>query len=114
VLELHGRCLSWLLRRCVPLGGGALAITFGHVVLARDARALSDTRAHERAHVRQCEVWGPAFIPAYLAASLWGAITGRGAYAGNRFEREAIRREELAAGGSAIPGAGRQVMSWTE
>jgi hypothetical protein len=58
--------------------GGALAITFGHVVLARDEAALTLTRMHERVHVRQYERWGPAFIPAYVLASAWGIITGTG------------------------------------
>jgi hypothetical protein len=93
VLELHGWLLSCLLRRCVPLPGGASAMTLGHVVLARDERALCTTRRHERVHVRQCELWGPAFIPAYMAAAAWGFITGNGAYAGNYFERQARQRE---------------------
>jgi hypothetical protein len=28
------------------------------VVVGRDARALAACRAHERAHVKQCERWG--------------------------------------------------------
>jgi hypothetical protein len=93
VLELHGWLLSCALKHCVPLPGGAAALTLGHVVLARDANALCATRLHERVHVRQCELWGPAFIPAYLVAAVWGFVTGRGAYAGNYFERQAFRRE---------------------
>jgi hypothetical protein len=100
VLELHGRLPACLLRHCVPLHGGALAITFGHVVLARDANAMSLTRRHERVHVRQCELWGPAFLPAYLLASVWAALTGRGAYAGNRFERQAMADEALGTPGN--------------
>ena len=40
-------------------------------------------------HVRQCERWGPLFIPAYLVASavLW--CRGRDFYEENPFEREA-------------------------
>jgi hypothetical protein len=38
-------------------------------------------------------VWGPAFIPAYLLASLWALATGRNAYSGNYFERDAFCRE---------------------
>ena len=89
VLEAHGPLISAILRYCVPLPSGASAITFGHVVLARDRWSLDATRAHERVHVRQCEIWGPAFIPAYLLAGLWGLMTGRGAYTGNYFERQA-------------------------
>jgi len=91
VLEVHGPFVSWMLRRCVLMPGGAAAITFGHVVLGRDRRTLSVTRAHERVHVRQYELWGPAFIPAYLLASVWGVMTGAGAYYGNVFERAAMR-----------------------
>jgi hypothetical protein len=91
VLEVHGPFVAWLLRRCIPMRGGAAAITFGHVVLGRDQHTLSSTRAHERVHVRQYELWGPAFIPAYLLAAVWGVMTGSGAYYGNVFEREAMR-----------------------
>jgi hypothetical protein len=89
VVEAHAPLLSWVLRHCVLIPGGAAAITFGHIVLGRDARSLHETRAHERVHVRQYEIWGPAFIPAYLIASLWAALTGAGAYTGNWFERAA-------------------------
>jgi hypothetical protein len=93
VLELHSPFISWVLRHCIPLQGGAAAITFGHVVLGRDQQSLSRTRTHERVHVRQYERWGPAFIPAYLIAAGWGLVTGAGAYYGNAFEREAMRGE---------------------
>ena len=91
VLELHGPWIAMLLRRAVPIEGGALAMTFGHVVVARDGRALEVSRAHERVHVRQSERWGPLFIPAYLVASAWAWWRGRGAYEGNAFEVEAYR-----------------------
>ena len=89
VLEVHGGFASWALRRLVPLPGGATAMTLGHVVIARDPEAHTNTRAHERIHVRQCERWGPLFIPAYLLASavLW--CRGRDFYEENPFEREA-------------------------
>jgi hypothetical protein len=93
VLELHSSFISWVLRHCVFVPGGAAAITFGHVVLGRDRQSLALTREHERVHVRQYERWGPAFIPAYLVAALWGLVTGSGAYHGNLFEREAFERE---------------------
>jgi hypothetical protein len=95
VLELHGGALPLLLRYGVPLRGGAAAITFGHVILARDERSLAFTRAHERVHVRQCEWWGPLFLPAYFLASLWAAVRGTGAYHGNFFERQARRLEHV-------------------
>lgn len=89
VLELHGPGIAWLLRNCTLLPGGASAITFGHVVLARDAASHNRTRAHERVHVRQCQRWGPLFIPAYLTASLIAKLRGGDAYRDNIFEREA-------------------------
>jgi hypothetical protein len=92
VLEIHGPLLATMLRR-LPIRGGAAAITFGHVVLGRNQRALDLTRTHERIHVRQCERWGPAFIPAYLLAGAWAGLRGHGAYQGNYFEREAYRCE---------------------
>ena len=91
VLEAHGPLIAAILRHCVPIAGGASAVTFGHVVIARDSWSLDTTRAHERVHVRQCEVWGPAFIPAYLMAGLWALMNGTGAYSGNYFERQAKR-----------------------
>lgn len=91
VLEAEGPVLCWALRRAIPLPGGAAAITFGHVVLGRDRRALDATRAHERVHVRQYERWGPLFVPAYLLASAWALLRGRDAYGDNVFERDARR-----------------------
>jgi hypothetical protein len=88
VIEAHGPLISAMLQR-VPITGGASAITFGHVVLACDRRALDVTRAHERVHVRQYETWGPAFIPVYLLAGLFALLGGTGAYTGNYFERQA-------------------------
>ena len=72
----------------------ASAMTLGHVILGRDALCLDRFREHEQAHVRQCEVWGIAFIPAYLACSLWEwshRAQGRDFYRDNWFEREARR-----------------------
>jgi hypothetical protein len=89
VLEVYGGFASFLLRRLVPLPGGATAMTLGHVVIARDPEAHTNTRAHERIHVRQCERWGPFFIPAYLGASLVLKLRGKDAYMDNPFEREA-------------------------
>ncbi len=89
VVEVTGGWLAWLLRRVSVLSGGVAALTLGHVVLARDQACANDTRAHERAHVRQCERWGPFFLPAYLAASVWAALRGGNFYRDNWFEREA-------------------------
>jgi len=89
VLEVYGGFASFFLRRLVPLPGGASAMTLGHVVIARDPACHTQSRAHERIHVRQCERWGPLFIPAYLLSSLALKLRGRDAYRDNPFEREA-------------------------
>jgi hypothetical protein len=89
VVEAWGPLLGWGLGRLVPLPGGAEAITLGHVVLGRDAHALLATRVHERVHVGQYERWGPLFVPAYFASSLWALVSGRHPYFDNVFEREA-------------------------
>jgi hypothetical protein len=95
VIEVHGRLVGYFLRRCVPIAGGASAMTLGHVVLGRDQACLDASRDHERVHVRQCERWGPLFIPAYLLASLLVKLRGRDAYIDNPFEREAYGRTPL-------------------
>ena len=91
VLEVHGPLLAWLLTHVTFAPGGAAAITLGHIVVGRDHRALESTRAHERVHVRQCEMWGPLFVPAYLLASLWAVLRGRHPSLHNWFEVEAYR-----------------------
>jgi hypothetical protein len=89
VIEAHGPLIRRALASLTPLAGGACAMTLGHVVIAHDAQALDVTRAHERVHVRQYEVWGPFFLPAYLLAGQWAFILGGHPYFDNRFEREA-------------------------
>ena len=91
IVEAHGPALAWVLTHMVPLRGGAMAMTFSHVVIARDIGCLESSRAHERVHVRQYERWGPLFIPAYVAASLWAVLRRRHPYFGNPFEVEAFR-----------------------
>jgi len=94
VLEVHGGLVTFLLARCTPLRGGASAMTLGHVVIGRDPQLLEATRRHERVHVRQCERWGPLFVPAYFAASVVAWASGKRAYMDNCFEREAYGRDE--------------------
>ena len=90
VVEAHSPLLGRALAALTPLaGGGAAAMTLGHVVIGRSAHALESTRAHERVHVRQYEMWGPLFIPAYFLAGLYELARGRHPYFDNRFEREA-------------------------
>ena len=92
VLEAHGPMLAWLLVHLTRLPGGAAALTLGHVVIARDRRSLEETRAHERVHVRQCETWGPLFVPAYFCGALYARLRGGRAYRDNPFEREAFEK----------------------
>ena len=67
------------------------AITLGHVIVGTHAQALERLRAHEQVHVRQCERWGPLFLPAYLLAGAWQGLRGRNVYWDNPFEVEARR-----------------------
>jgi hypothetical protein len=90
VLEAWGGFASCLLR-ATPMR--AQALTLGHVVLGRNRASLDRCRAHELAHVRQTERWGPLFLPAYLAASAWAWLLGRHYYRDNWFERDARRQE---------------------
>lgn len=102
VLEVYGGLVGWLLRNAVLLRGGATAMTLGHVVLGASRAALDRARDHEHVHVEQCERWGPLFIPAYLAASLWMLLSGRHPYWDNPFEREAYAED-----GPVLPGGRR-------
>ena len=89
VLEAHSPMLQYVLTRCTVLPGGVDAMTLGHVVIGRNARALQMTRAHERVHVRQYEEWGALFLPAYLLAGATALARGGHPYFDNRFERQA-------------------------
>ncbi|HET9950388.1 MAG TPA: hypothetical protein VFS09_01210 [Candidatus Eisenbacteria bacterium] len=91
-VEVTGRGVRRLLGR-LPVRGEVLAVTLGHVVLARDAAVMERVRDHERVHVRQYALWGPFFLPAYAAASLLAIARRRDPYRENRFERDAFRRE---------------------
>jgi hypothetical protein len=85
-LEFHGGFATWF--------GDVIgfdAMTLGHAILGRCAIMLDVLRDHEQAHVRQVEVWGPAFIPAYLAASVLAWSRGGHYYRDNWFERDARR-----------------------
>jgi len=88
-LEFHGGFSRWLLERRMV---SASAMTLGHVIIGRSPNCLDSCRDHEQAHVRQAELWGPLFIPAYLLASLLVKLRGKDAYFDNPFEREAYGR----------------------
>jgi hypothetical protein len=85
-LEFHGGFARWIACRV-----GFDAITLGHAILGRNEFCLEIVRDHEQAHVRQAERWGPAFIPAYLVASVLAWRRGEHYYRGNWFERDARR-----------------------
>jgi hypothetical protein len=86
-LEFHGGLALWFMDRI-----GFDAMTLGHAILGRDPLVLDALRDHEQVHVRQAERWGPAFIPAYLAASVLAWRRGGHYYRDNWFERDARRR----------------------
>ena len=87
-LEFYGGFSRWFLERRMV---GASAMTLGHAIIGRDRHCLGACRDHEQAHVRQVEVWGGAFIPAYLLASVWAWARGRHYYRDNWFEVDARR-----------------------
>lgn len=68
------------------------AITLGHVIAARDARSMTRYRVHELGHVRQAEILGPFFLPAYFASAVAARLRGGHFYHDNWFERDAERR----------------------
>ncbi len=88
VVEVAGGRLGDLLTR-MPSSFRFAAITFGHIVIAIDERALAGCRAHEHVHVRQYERWGIFFFPLYFASSAWQLVRGRSPYWHNYFERQA-------------------------
>jgi len=95
VLEVHGGLVTLILRRGNRwVAGPIAAMTLGHVVIGCDAATLQMTRRHERVHVRQYERWGPFFIPAYLACSVWLGLRGYNSYLDNPFEVEAYAIDE--------------------
>ena len=87
-LEFHGGFSRWLLEHRLVR---ASAMTLGHAIIGRDPHCLERCRDHEQAHVRQSERWGPAFLPAYVLASVWANARGRHYYLDNWFEVDARR-----------------------
>lgn len=64
VFDKTARGVTWLLARM-----HRTAVTIGFVILSAsplEGRLL----AHERHHVRQSMVWGPLFVPVYLALAV--------------------------------------------
>ena len=89
VLEFWGGLVTSFLRHAPLVSGGAMAMTLGHTVLGQTRAALDITREHEAVHVRQYEIWGLFFIPAYFACSLAMRLAGKDAYRDNPFEKQA-------------------------
>ena len=87
-IEFHRGLVAWLLRK-TPTGPTTLAMTLGHTIIGQTDASLDIARDHEHVHVRQYELWGPFFIPAYLGISaiLW--LRGKDPYMDNPFEIEA-------------------------
>lgn len=85
-LEFHGGLAKAILSR---LGRGVSAMTLGHTILGQNEPVLARARDHEQVHVRQYEIWGPLFIPAYLGCSAWLWLRRRDPYRDNPFEVQA-------------------------
>ena len=91
-LEFYGGAVTWCLDH---FPGTPFAMTLGHTILGRSLAALDVSRTHELVHVRQYELWGPLFIPAYLLCSLQLWWIGKDPYLDNPFEREAYAIDGL-------------------
>lgn len=94
VLESAGGWPAKVLRLGFPFSGAVAAVTLGHVVLGVSLDALTATRAHERAHVRQFERWGLLMLALYPLAGLWAWLHGGHPYRDNWFECEARAAED--------------------
>lgn len=83
-LEFHGGLSKAILSRL-----GVVGMTLGHTILGQNQLGLERARDHEQVHVRQYEILGPLFVPAYLGCSLWLWLRGRDPYRDNPFEVQA-------------------------
>jgi hypothetical protein len=98
VLEVAGGWPAAVLRWGFPFSGAVAAIALGHVVVGESLAALTATRAHERAHVRQFERWGVLLLVLYPLAGLLAWVRGGNPYRDNLFECEARAAESAARG----------------
>lgn len=87
---VHGVLLCEGARWPARLGWRYRAMTLGHVVLAT-GELDPETLAHELAHVRQYEIYGPFTMPLYAAGALAAAARGGHHYRDNPFEVAARR-----------------------
>lgn len=69
--------------------GHFAAITFGGCVITADGITSESMQRHELRHFFQARVFGPLFLPMYLANSLLALVCGRDPYRDNPFERDA-------------------------
>jgi len=88
VWEASGGSAPWLLNR-LSLFQPVDAITFGHIILARDAAVATSLRAHEHEHIRQYQRCGIFFPVAYFVAGVVARLRGKDAYWDNLFEIDA-------------------------
>jgi len=95
VLEVAGGLPTRVLVKGFPFSGPVMAMTLGHVVIGISEQALTHTRLHERAHVRQFERWGGLMLLLYPIAGLWVAMRGFDPYRDNPFERSARAQERI-------------------
>jgi len=103
VLESAGGWPARVLQWGFPFSGAVAAITLGHVVLGVSIDALTATRVHERAHVRQFERWGALLLVLYPLAGLAAWLRGGHPYRDNVFECEARAAEAAALNQLARP-----------
>lgn len=101
--EIENKSTSWILSKWIPIQGGAAAITLGHIIIGRNQECLDRCRNHERVHVKQCENWGPFFLPAYFVSSCFEFIRNGDPYLDNYFERQARAREGSKTENKTIP-----------
>jgi len=93
VLEVSGGWPARALMHGFPFSGAVAAMTLGHVVVGVSDMALTRTRAHERAHVRQFERWGALMLVLYPLAGIWAGMRGLHPYHDNLFEIQARAQE---------------------
>lgn len=88
---------GWLIE-CLGRMRLADAITLGDVILYADPALIFLLREHETVHVHQYRAWGPLFLPAYLAESLYQYLRTGDGYHRNRFEIAAYQADRRRAG----------------
>lgn len=67
VIECIGGFGGWFVSK--PMGSAGL--TLGHTLHAPDRASMQYVRPHEWGHIRQCETFGPLFLPLYFIVTIW-------------------------------------------